>query len=179
MDFNACGISLKISIDTLVALAALAVSLLALIASIHFWRRQFRPIITAMVRTAAGGNEAIAYKLEVLNSGAIPAKNVVLRVDETTLPAALGADATPENKAKWLACFTPHSQIKVLHNGSRVTCSFGTTRANADGFWKYRAQIQITIEYEGWFGKRYSQLQIVEVVDSASFTGYMWGDGDA
>ena len=179
MDFTVCGTALKIGADTVIAFVALLVSLIALVSSVYFWRRQFRPIVTAAVRTAHAGDDGIAYKLELLNSGTIPAKNVILTVDETTLPGAFGADATLENKARWLACFAPHLLIKVLHNGARVTCSFGTTKANGQGFWKVRAQIQLTIQYEGWFGKKDRQLQIVEVVDSASFTGYMWGDGDA
>ncbi|CAD7387725.1 hypothetical protein VB145_14010 [Xanthomonas arboricola] len=170
---------LKIDVDTAIAIAALVVSLVALVTSVYFWRRQFRPIVTAAVRTASAGSNCIAYKLEVLNSGTIPARNIVLHVDKAALSEVFGADATPENQTRWLACFTREKRITVLHNGSRVSCSFGTTQSNDRGFWKTRAQISMTIQYEGWFGEKYVQAQTVEVVDSASFTGYMWGEGDA
>lgn len=35
-------------------IAALAVALIALAMSAHFWRRQFRPLVTAMVKTHRG-----------------------------------------------------------------------------------------------------------------------------
>jgi hypothetical protein len=85
----------------------------------------------------------------------------------------------PKTRRGGWHAFTREKRITVLHNGSRVSCSFGTTQSNDRGFWKTRAQISMTIQYEGWFGKKYVQAQTVEVVDSASFTGYMWGEGDA
>lgn len=165
--------------DTAIAVLALLVSAVALGTSIYFWRRQFRPIVTAAVRTAVAGNEAIAYDLKILNSGTIPAKNVKLSTDELSLAAALGEDATAENRRRWLACFSSNSLISVLHNNDHVSCSFGTTRAHDRGFWKARAQISIVIEYEGWFGRKYVQPQTIEIVDSGSFTGYRWGSGNA
>jgi hypothetical protein len=166
------------SIDSIIAFSSLAVSVIAVAISFYFWRLQFRPIVTAAIRTAKGGPDAIAYNLDILNSGSIPAKNILISVDETTLPGAFGTDATTENKARYLSCFSPASQISVLHNGSRVSCSFGTTKPDNHGFWKYRAKVEITLRYGGWFGKRYEQKQIIEVVDSDSFTGHMWGDSD-
>jgi hypothetical protein len=165
--------------DIAISLVALLVSIITLGVSIHFWLRQFRPLVTVAVRTASASPMMIAYKLEVMNSGTIPAKDIALSVDEGSLAGALGADATPDNKARWLACFTPHPLIRILHNGSSTSCSFGTTKASNAGFWKTRAQIAIKIKYEGWFGKRYLECQVVEIVDSGSFTGFMWGDGDA
>lgn len=170
---------MNITADTLIALVALLVSLLAFGTSIRFWRLQFRPIVTAAIRTHKAGNQAIAYNLVLLNSGTIPAKSIALSVDESTLVAAFGDDATAENKTRWLACFSAAPRIKILHNGDRTSCSFGTTKAGNTGFWKNRATISITIKYDGWFGLSYTQEQMLEVVDSASFTGYMWGDGDA
>ncbi|BCN41084.1 hypothetical protein ALDI51_44030 [Alicycliphilus denitrificans] len=170
---------MNITADTVIALVALLVSLLTFGASIRFWRRQFRPIVTAAIRTHGASNQAIAYNLVLLNSGTIPAKNIALSVDESTLVAALGDDATTENKTRWLACFSATPRIRILHNGDRTSCSFGTTQTENSGFWKNRATISITIKYDGWFGLSYTQQQVLEVVDSASFTGYMWGDGHA
>lgn len=167
--------SIKISIDTAIALLALAVSIIALGISVYFWHRQFRPIVTAAIKTQRADNEGIAYNLVLLNSGSIPAKDITLTVTGDSLQQALGADATPDNEARWLACFLPTTQIRVLHNGDQVSCSFGMTRANNSGFWKARALLMITIEYKGWFGKSYAQQQTLEIRDSGSFTGFMWG----
>ncbi|MEA9423183.1 MULTISPECIES: hypothetical protein [Aeromonas] len=177
MEFIFCEVELKNNVDTVIALVALAVSVIALTLSIYYWRRQFRPIVTAAVRTKMAGLECIAYNLVLLNSGSIPARNIRLNVDESTLEDALGKDATKENKKRWLACFSNTQQITVLHNGAITSCSFGTTRLNDQGFWKVRGKITITIVYEGWFGKYYQESQTLEIVDSASFTGYSWGNG--
>ncbi len=170
---------MNITVDTVIALVVLLVSILAFSASIFFWRRQFRAIVTAAIRTHGAGNQAITYNLILLNSGAIPAKNIALSVDASTLEAAFGDGATTENKTRWLACFSAAPRIRILHNGDRISCSFGTTQAENKGFWKYRATISITIKYGDWFGRSYTEQQVLEVIDSASFTGYMWDEGDA
>jgi hypothetical protein len=50
------------------------------------------------------------------------------------------------------------------------------SQINDEGFWKYRSNLRITIEYLGWFGKHYLETQYLKIVDSDSFTGFMWGD---
>lgn len=162
------------SMDTLIAFVALIVSAVSLGASIRFWRKSFRPIVTATVKTHSAGNETITYNLNLLNSGTIPAKDIKLKANMVLIDVALGVDATPDNKRRWLACFGEDIVIPVLHNGDRISCSFGTTKANDSGFWKYKASIPFVIEYSGWFGIRYSQSQEVNIIDSDSFTGFMW-----
>jgi hypothetical protein len=77
------------------------------------------------------------------------------------------------NKQRWLACFD--QAILLLHNGDRVLCSFGTTKADDGGFWKYEAMIPVTLAYEDWFGWRYSDKQNIQIASPDSFTGYSWG----
>jgi len=127
-----------------------------------------------MIKTHSAGNEGTLFDLEILNSGALPAKNIRLRAEQTSLNAALGEDSGQENKRRWLSCFEPENIIPILHNNGKVRCSFGLSRANDRGFWKYKAQIPITIDYEGWFGKRYTQAQVIHIIDSDSFTGFLW-----
>ncbi len=79
-----------------------------------------------------------------------------------------------ENKAKWLACFGEEFPISVLQNGDRASCSFGTTKANNAGFWKYNSEVAIIITYDGWFGRTYHEQQTIKIVDSDSFTGFHW-----
>ena len=160
--------------DTLIAFVAFIVSAISLGLSISFWRKSFRPIVTATVKTHSAGNDAITYNLVLLNSGTIPAKNVVIKADETSLSSAFGSDATPENKKMWLACFAKETQIPILHNGDHVSCSFGMTTGSATGFWKYNSTISIVVEYAGWFGVGYKQPQKLRIIDSDSFTGVVW-----
>ena len=163
-------------IDTWLALVALIVSILALGLSVYFWRRQFRPIVTAAVRTHAGGSEGITYDLVVMNSGTIPARNICLRVEsQAELVAALEAGATPENKAAWLSCFDEATVIEFLHNGASTKCAFGATRRPASiGFWKPDARIRIKVTYQGWFGREFTERQVLRIHDTDSFTQSMW-----
>jgi hypothetical protein len=127
-----------------------------------------------MVKTHSSGNMGTIFDLEILNSGSLPAKNIHLFVEQDGLNNALGNDSGQEYRRLWLSCFEPDSMISILHNSEKVRCSFGMARENDQGFWKYKATIPITIKYEGWFGKKYTQTQIIQIIDSDSFTGYMW-----
>jgi hypothetical protein len=161
-------------INTLIAAAALAVSICSLIVALHFARRSFRPIVTAAVKTHSAGNILTAYDLVILNSGSLPARDIRVTAARNFLAAAFGNDASEENRERWLACFV--EVIGLLQNGDRVSCSFGTTGMNDGGFWKYNSIIPITITYRGWFGKAYKENQNIKIIDSNSFTGYSWGD---
>lgn len=174
MEICALGQLIEITADTLIATSALLVSLAALFLSVYFWKRSFRPIVTAMVKTHAAGSEGTLFDLEILNSGALPAKNIRLRAEQNNINQALGSDAGHENRIRWLSCFEPDNSIAILHNNGKIRCSFGLSRSNNAGFWKHKAQIPITIEYEGWFGKKYRQAQVIHIIDSDSFTGFLW-----
>jgi len=164
----------RTNLDTLIALAALAVSLVALGMSVYFWRRQFRPIVTATVKTHSGGNNGISYKLVVLNSGSIPATNIRLIVhDQAGLKAALGGGANEDNQDRWLACFNQSTEIPLLQNGDKTSCSFGMTHTDPrQSFWKPQAVFPIRIEYEDWFGAKYDSdpLNMLQIADSDRFT---------
>lgn len=160
--------------SSVLAALALIVSIMSLGISVYFWMRSFRPIVTAMVKTHTAGNERIAYDLVLLNSGTIPAKDIQLLADEGSLSQAMGTDSGEANRKTWLACFSGQKAIAVLHNGEHMSCSFGTTRANGEGFWKYNARVSITIQYRGWFGRQYEQSQEIEIRDSDSFTDFSW-----
>ena len=162
------------NIEHVVAIVSLIVSILALGISVAFWRKQFRPIVTASVKTRAGGNISIAYDLVLLNSGAIPARNLRLRATAQMLSNALGKEADDENKSKWLTCFSPDIKIEVIQNGDQLRCSFGYTKGKSGGFWRYDSAIEIELLYEGWFGHNYAEVQTIRIRDSDSFTDYSW-----
>lgn len=179
VELSAFGFDAKITLDTLIALVAFGVSVVSLGTSIRFWRRSFRPIVTVAVKTHWATDALIAYDLVFLNSGTIPAKNIRISADEESLAQALGSDATPDNKQRWLACFSSTAQVTTLHNGDHVSCSFGTTKSGDSGFWKYKATVSVVIRYEGWFGRSYTQPQEIGMLDSDSFTGYGWAKAEA
>lgn len=158
-----------------ISVVALLVSVVALGLSVYFWRRQFRPIVTAAVKTRSSDSAAIAYDLVLRNSGTIPAKNVKLKEDGKSLAEALGRDATAENRDRWLRCFHMSPAVAMLQNDDHASCAFVTTKAKDNGFWRYGAEFHIAISYDGWFGKHYEDAQILKIVDSNSFTGYHWG----
>lgn len=165
-----------VSIDTFTAITALVVSVIALALSVYFWKQSFRPIITAAVRTHAAGNNSIAFNLVLMNSGAIPAKHIKITALDKDIERALGAEATPDKKEAWLKCFSPTTEILILQNGEKTSCSFGTSQIDNLGFWKYKSIIPVHIKYQGWFGKDYEQEQTLHIVDSDSFTGLRWGE---
>ncbi|AKR43593.1 hypothetical protein [Methylophilus sp. TWE2] len=174
MEFSVCGMLLKLSVDTLIAGVALIISIASLGTSIFSWRKAFRPLVTASVRTHQAGNVMIAYDLVLLNSGQIPARDITISTDPSLLNRALGEDASDDNRRKWLACFEPDRKIRILHNGDKISCSFGTTKGEVGGFWRYKASIPVEIAYSGWFGKQYTEKHEIQIIDSDSFTGFMW-----
>lgn len=163
--------------STWIALAAFAVSLCSLLISFDLWLRSFRPIVSLAVKTnRAVSGVTITYDLVIMNSGTLPARSIKLTAVEQSLAAALGADASEDNKQRWLACF--NQEILSLQNNDRTSCSFGTTEANDRGFWKYGATVSINLTYRGWFGRSiYRESQTIQITDSESFTGYFWGPG--
>ena len=174
MEICVFGQLIKLTLDTLIAASALMVSMIALGLSVYFWKKSFRPIVTAMVKTHGAGTEGTTFDLEILNSGTLPARNIRLRTEQDRINTALGNDAGEENRRRWLCCFEVDNTINILHNNEKIRCSFGMSRSGDGGFWKYKAKIPITIEYEGWFGKKYIQDQEIQIIDSDSFTGFMW-----
>jgi len=161
----------------IVAVIALIISILSLGLSVYFWRRQFRPLITVAVKTAAAGNVSIAFNLLVKNSGSLPAKNIKLSANQSDLEQAFGNDATEENKNRWLAAFNEENLIPILQNDESIACSFGLSRPSDKGFWKYEATLSVTVDYYGWFGYHYNETQKIKFVNSDSFTGFQWGNG--
>lgn len=157
-----------------VSIVALLVSLTSLLIALDVWLRTARPLVAVAVKTHRGGNQAILYNLVVLNSGAMPAKNVRLIADAASLASALGSGSTADDKRKWLACFD--ITIPVLLTNDKTTCSFGTTQDNDSGFWKYGAVIDVEITYNGRWCK-HRDKQHLRILDTDSFTGNYWAEG--
>lgn len=162
----------RMAINTAISFAALLTSLCSLLTSLYFWKRSARPLVSIAVKTHEAGSHLIAYDLVVLNSGSFPARNIRIVAKDGDLTAAFGRDATVANKERWLSAF--RTEIALLQNNDRVSCSFGTTEKDDAGFWKAGATIPVTIHYEGWHGSSYCNKQSIRIIDSESFTGYAW-----
>ena len=163
-----------IDLNTAISGITLFVTIWSLCILIVFQRRSLRPIVSAAVTTHESGNVSILYDLVILNSGALPARNVTLEATSGDLIQTFGSAAFDANKDRWLLCF--ERVIPLLQNGARVSCSFGYTEAGDAGFWKYGANLPIKIKYNGWFGSKYEEKQILQILDSESFTGMHWGE---
>jgi len=155
------------------SILAIAIAFLSICLSLYFWRKQFRPILTAGVVTANAGRQAIAYNLEIQNSGSLPAKKVRVTISESECKAKSIGTATDSDLKSWIRDIND-STIPVLQNGSAMSCSFGHTKANDSGFWKYGAKIDIRLDYNGFFGRRFVETCTVSILDSNSFTGNQW-----
>lgn len=160
--------------EIIISVIALIVAIISLALSIYFWKRQFRPIITLAVKTVVAGNVSTAFDLQIKNSGSIPARNIRLTVDQAVLENALGSSADQKNRKRWLAAFYEENLISCLQNGESITCSFGMSQSHDQGFWKYKSELPITIEYIGWFGGNYKETQAVKIMNSDSFTDFHW-----
>lgn len=161
-------------LSKIIAFAALGVASLSLYLSWDYRRKSFRPIVTTRVKTHWADDNRTYFNLEIRNSGSLPAKNIHLIPDKDDLKKALGDEATPEKRKIWLSCFEAENAVSILEEKQEESCSFGYTKEDGKGFWQYKAIIPITIEYDGWFGEKYTEKQEIRILDSASFTGSMW-----
>lgn len=161
-------------LDLWLSFLAVVISSISLVVAVKYASRSFRPIVSVAVRTHAAGNEAITYNLEVINSGSIPARDIQIRALLADVESAIKSPGSEEKKRVWLSCFDQECRIPVLQNGEKVSCSFGMSKADDSGFWKYGATIPVVVEYKSWFWKSYVDSQTLYIRDSDSFTGYMW-----
>lgn len=164
----------KTAIPVLISLGALGVSIRSLYMSKLTWKRTFRPMVSVAVKTHHADPSQITYDLVVINSGNVPARDIQLKpTSQEALEAALGGDASKDNKERWLAPF--NQTIPLLLNGDRTTGSFGDTRIKDTGFWKYKSKFRISIRYTDWFAQPYEEVQDIYIFTSNTFTGYSWG----
>lgn len=158
-------------IGTSIGIAALLVSGVALIVSVLAWRESNRPLVTARVTTAAGGNVAVMLNLLVENTGTRPAKNIELAVDPAILDSALDPSLDDEERRQIADCFGPTFRIPVLANGASVTNAFGLLHGSPDAAWRLHARIPITLAYEDLDGRRFKHALELFMIDASGFAG--------
>jgi hypothetical protein len=164
--------------------ASLIVSLISLLITIWLWRESNRPVVTARIRTHTGGNVAILYRIELVNSGARPAKNVRLLADhqeiiDALLPAAR-SHKDYERELRYIErCFEDRAMVPVLLNGETTSSPFGHTSLEAP-FWSPGATLRLVVAYQGLEGQRYKSAVTIKIDDTAGFAGHSYGsEGDA
>jgi hypothetical protein len=162
-------------IATIASILALAVSVVSLSFARRSWRETYRPIVTARVRTQAGGNVAILYDLVVENTGNRPATNVRLVVDPRDLKRAMKPGK--EIYAEFIKnCFEPKYAIPVLANGQSVSSAFGKTSEDAESNWIPFSRIPIVVHYDDLEGKKYQSKVTLFVFYTAGFAGAHYAD---
>lgn len=151
------------------------IALLALAFSVRSWRQTWRPVVTARVRTHAGGNQGIALDLVVTNSGSRPAAGILL----TATPAHVRAAMRDPEGAPCLvpsdACRTLLSgrSIPLLANGEEATNAFGTL--GPTGNWRAGAEIPVHIHYKDLTGRHFNQNLVLVLNDDMGFAQSAWG----
>lgn len=128
-----------------------------------------------MVKTHSGGNMAIFYNIELINSGNRPALDVRLEVDHNDvfsamLPEAKSAEHFESDIASIHRCFEERSTIPVLLNGSTASNSFGQTSL-ARPLWRPGAVFPVTVSYKGYGRQKYRSIQRLRIDDTAGFAG--------
>ena len=166
--------------QTIFSVAAVIISVISLAVTVWLWQQSNRPVVTARIKTHSGGNMAITYLLELVNSGTRPAKNVRLHASHDKIAAALMPEAHNDSHfATHLRiverCFEERSMVPVLLNGEATTNPFGHTSAEHP-FWQPGATMQLQVTYHGLQGQRYSSLITIKIDDTAGFAGASYGD---
>src|SRR5437660_392132 len=129
------------SLAAAVSVLSFALSVLSFAFSRRSWLETYRPIITARVSTASGGNIAILYNLIVENTGNRPAANIRLDVGPKILRAALKPACTVPT-TEITNCFDPHYTIPVLANGKSTSTAFGKTSNDSECMWIADSRLQ-------------------------------------
>lgn len=159
-----------------VAAAALIVSILAFYFSIKSWRESNRPIVTARVTSANGGEEGTALDLVVENTGNRPAKNVRVIVDAMELENVLAENVNEVWRKHITRCFSERGVIPVLGNGKLVSNSFGLLSGDSKSAWRGDVRFNVKISYEDLDGRKYKHINPLLVADDKGFAGGFWNN---
>lgn len=157
-----------------VAAASLLVAIGSLTLTWQLWRKTNRPILTAWIASAGGGNEGIALNIVLENSGNRPAKDIRLVADEQRVLAALHQPLETNIPRDASQCFFSSKQISVLANGKRITNAFGYLGGES-GAWRSGAVIPLAIEYKGLDNESYQAKMNLILVDDNGFAQSSWG----
>lgn len=97
------------------------ISLAATVFAMRSWHRTNRPVISARITTAEGGNNGIALNIVVENTGNRPAKAIKLIAERTAVLRAMKEPSSQEVPVDARHCFFEHKIIPVLANGKAAS----------------------------------------------------------
>lgn len=156
----------------ILAVVAIAISLLSFGFAVYSWRQANRPMVVARVTTESGGSAGISLNLLVENTGNRPAQDVELIAKEADVRSASVQAVIPKDAER---CFFSSVQIPILANGRCSTNAFWHL-GKADS-WRAGAEIPVTLRYCDLNGRRFSNKHQLVLADDAGFAQTFWGEG--
>ena len=141
--------------------------------AIYSWRQANRPLVTARITAAGGGESGIILNLLVENTGNRPACDIRLSAKESDVQAASIQSVVPKDAQR---CFFSDIFIPVLANGRST--SNGFWHLGQPDSWRAGAEIPIKVNYRDLSGRRFSSKVRLLLADDAGFAQTFWGSGN-
>lgn len=155
-----------------VAIFSACVSGISLVFSILSWRQANRPIVSARITTASGGNCGIVLNIIIENTGSRPARDIRLIASRADVVAAL-IPAEGEIPIDAQRCFFSNVSIPILANGRSTSNSFGHL-GRQEGAWRPSAEIPIKIVYRDLWRRKFKSKMHLLLADDAGFAQTFW-----
>lgn len=167
---------MEIDVSTVIAVCALAVSIMSVYVTRYLWLQSNRPVVTAFVSEHASGNKATTFNLVVANTGNRPATNVRLQAELDDIKKLIQPDAEEARKEEVYRCFREESALPVVRNGEELATSFGaySTYPNNGPWLNYGVGIDIKIEYGDLDGRTYTSKMPLKILVREGFGGSAW-----
>lgn len=157
------------------SVVAMMIAGLSLAFSFYSWRQANRPLVTVRVSSnGLAGNMAIPLSLVVENTGNRPAKSIRLSVSQRSLKKALVPNANETLHEEIERIFKPETVIPILANGRSLKNSFGITSNDEYATWKPWSLLDITVTYEDVDGRKFSEVNPIQLADDEGFAGGVW-----
>jgi hypothetical protein len=161
---------------TFLDLAAITISTAAALFTIYKWREGNRPVVTARIGVAGGGNVATALNLVIENTGNRPARNVKFSTKTETIRSMLAPQrngAIPEEIGN---VFSQTYLLTLLLNGQSARTAFGLISRDAQSTWIPNFQLPITITYQSLGWRKFKERLILRPYYEDGFAGGSWGN---
>lgn len=156
-------------------IVSLIISVGSLAFAVFSWHEAHRPMVSAYVETHRSGNETIALKVVLLNSGNMPAFDVQLHAERDDLERVL-VERDAKKREGVLNVFSERGLIPVLPNGSSRSSYFGFT-AEQGSIWKPGLPLlPIRLTYTDARGRSFSHRQRLRIGASEGFAGDFWAE---
>ena len=156
-----------------ISITSVAIAILSLVLAFYSWRQANRPLVSARIAVASGGNAGVALNVVVENTGNRPAKNIRLIARQSDVIAALSAPSIIPIDAK--RCFFSEVSIPLLVQGRATSNAFGHL-GQPSGSWRSGAEIPIKIVYGDLGRRKFSSKLRLLLADDAGFAQTFWGD---